>query len=70
MREPEEGLTSLEALGLAIRAEMDAIDIYHELAEGATVRLSADASSSWRRKRSSTEPTWSRSGRTWPAGSS
>lgn len=33
MREPEEGLTSLEALGLAIRAEMDAIDLYHELAE-------------------------------------
>jgi len=33
MREPEEGLTSLEALGLAIRAEMDAIEIYHELAE-------------------------------------
>ncbi len=33
MRDPEEGLTSLEALGLAIRAEMDAIEIYHDLAE-------------------------------------
>lgn len=33
MRETVEGLTSLEALGLAIRAESDAIDIYNELAD-------------------------------------
>ena len=36
--EPTHGLTALEALGIAIRADIDACDLYNELAERAEDR--------------------------------
>jgi rubrerythrin len=39
MARPEAGLTSLEALGLAIRHELDARDVYRELADRCRDRL-------------------------------
>ena len=51
MKVETEGLTALEALGVAIRAEADARDLYREMAERCEQPAVPVASSCWRPRR-------------------